>query len=140
MVDLPLEPIYEKTVFGSLAQSKRERNARNAEQKMKWQNKCQQRIEIGIMCGDKHWSLADRKTVSLFYMRIGVEGRQILNCKNPHTMTDALSTADFWNNVEAAFMRPRNLTFDRQFFLITKQLRDETAEHFYGKLKKYLKI
>ena len=71
MVDLALEPIYKK-IFGSLAQSERERNARNAEQKMNWQNKYQQRIEIGIMCGDKHWSLADRKAVSLFYLRIGV--------------------------------------------------------------------
>ena len=52
MVALPLEPIYEKTIVGSSAQSERERNARNAQQKMNWQNKCQGLVEIGIMCED----------------------------------------------------------------------------------------
>ena len=62
MVDLPLEPIYKETTAGASAQSERERerNARNAQQKMNWQNKCQRLIEIGIMCGDKPWPLADR--------------------------------------------------------------------------------
>ena len=45
MVELPLEPIYEETIVGASAQSERERNARNAQQKMNWQNKCQRLIE-----------------------------------------------------------------------------------------------
>ena len=73
MVDLPLEPIYEETIVISSAQSKRERNARNAQQKMNWQNKCQRLIEIGILCGDKPWPLADRKTASVLYLGIDVE-------------------------------------------------------------------
>ena len=87
------------------------------------------------MCGDKQWSLADRKTVSFLYLSIGLEGRRILNCKNSHFMIDTLSTADIWKIVEEAFIGPRNITLDRLVFLITKQLRGETVEHFYGKLK-----
>ena len=135
MVELPLEPIYEKTIVGASAQSERERHARNAQQKMNWQNKCQRLIEVGIMCGDEPWSLTDRKTVSLLYLSIGIEGRRILNCKNPHIMIDTLTTVDFWKIVEEAFIRPRNITFDRHVFLSTKQLRGETVEHFFGKLK-----
>ena len=135
MVDLLFEPIYEETIAGASAQSERERNARNAQQKMNWQNKCQRLIEIGIMCGDKPWPLADRKTVFLLYLSIGVEGRRILNCKNPHIIIDTLTTVDIWKIVEEAFIRPRNITFDRHVFLITKQLRGETVDHFYGKLK-----
>ena len=86
------------------------------------------------MCGDKPWSLVDRKTVSLLYLSIGVEKRRIFNCKNPHIMIDTLSTAEFWKIVEEAFIRPWNITFDRKVFLITKQLRGETVEHLYGKL------
>ena len=134
MVDLPLEPIYEETRFGYFSQSERERNARNA-QKVNWQNKCQRLIEIGTLCGDISWSLADRKTVSLLYLSIGVEGRRILNCKNPHIMIDTLSTAEFWKIAEEAFIRPQKITFDRHVFLIAKQLRGKTVEHFYGKLK-----
>ena len=135
MVELPLEPIYEETIVGASAQSERKRKARNAQQKMSWQNKCERLIEVGIMCGDKPWSLADRKTVSLLYLSIGIEGRRILNCKNPHIMIDTLTTVDFWKIVEEAFIRPRNITFHRHVFLITKQLRGETVEHFHGKLK-----
>ena len=49
---------------------------------------------------------------------------------------DTLSTAEFWKIVEKAFIRPRNITLNRHVFLITKQLRGETVEHFYGKLIK----
>ena len=102
---------------------------------MNWQNKCQRLIEVGIMCGDKPWSLKDRKTVSLLYLSIGIEGRRILNSKNPHILINTLATVHFWKIVEEAFIRPRNITFNRHVFLIRKQLRGETVEHFYGKLK-----
>ena len=68
MVDLPLEPIYEEIIMGSSTQSEREKKGRNDQQKMNWQNKCQRLVEIGIMFGDKPWSLADRKTVSLLQL------------------------------------------------------------------------
>ena len=119
VVDLPLEPIYEETMIGSSAQSEGERNARYAQQKM-WQNKCHRLIGIGIMCGDKPWPFADRKTVSLLYLSIGVEGRRILNCKNPHILIDTLSTVKFCKILEDALILPRNLIFDRHVSLITK--------------------
>ena len=137
IVGLPSEPIYEETIMGSLAQSERERNARNAQQKMNSQNKYQRLIEIGIICGDKPWPLVVGKTVSLLYWSIGVEGRRILNCKIPHIMIDTLSTAEIWKVVKAAFIR-----FQRSLlivFLITKQRRGETVERFYGKLKELAK-
>ena len=136
MVEFPLEPISEETIVGASAQSEserereRERNARNAKQKLNWQNKCQRLIEVGIMCGDKPWPLAGCKTLSLLNLSIGVEGCRILNCKNSHIMINALTTVDFWKIVEEAFIRPRNINFDRHFFLITKQLRGEAVEHF----------
>ena len=133
MVQLPLEPIYEKTIVGASAQSERERerNARNAQKKMNCQNQSQRLNEVGIMCGDKPWPLSDRKAVSLLYLSIGVDGRRILNCKNPHIMIVTLYTLDFWKIVEEAFIRPRNMSFDRHVFLITKELRGETVEHLY---------
>ena len=52
-VQLPLEPNYEDTLTGSLAQSERERLARKAQSKMNWENRCQRQLERGVMCGDK---------------------------------------------------------------------------------------
>ena len=135
MVDLPLELIYEEAIIGSCAQSEIEKNAYNAQQKMNWQNKCQSLIEIGTICGDRPWSLADRKSVLLLYLSIGVTGRRILKCRNLHIMIDTLSAAEFLKIVKNAFIRPRNITFDRHVFLITKQLSGETVEHIYGILK-----
>ena len=37
--------------------------------------------------------------------------------------------------MEAAFIRPRNIIFDRHVFFIRKHLLGEIEEHFYGKLK-----
>ena len=68
-----------------------------------------------------------------------MEGRRILNCKNPHIIIDTLSTAEFWTIVEAAFIQHRHITFDCHVFLIAKKLRGETVKHFYGKLKELAK-
>ena len=103
MVDLPLEPIYEETIVVSSAQSERERNARNPQQKSNWQNKCQRLIETGIISTDEPWPLVDWKTVSLHYLSIGVEGR-ILYCINPHKRIDTLSTAEFWKDCSGCLL------------------------------------
>ena len=134
-VQLPLEPIYEVTITGSSAQSERERLARNAQSKMNWENRCQRQLEIGIMCGDKPWAQADRKTVSMLYLSLGTEGRRIVCSQNPHLKMDSLSTAELWTIMETAFIRQRNIKFDRYVLLTTKQTRGVSIEHFFGKLK-----
>ena len=50
---------------------------------------------------------------------------------NPHIILDTLSTAEFWTLVDQLSIRLRNQTMDRHVFLITKQLRDKTVQHFY---------
>ena len=106
MVDLPLKPICQESIAGSLAKSEIGRNARNAQEKMNRQNKCQRLNEMGIMFGDKPWPLAEKKTISLLYLSTGVEGRRILSRKSPHIMIDTLSTEEVWKIVEAASIRP----------------------------------
>ena len=81
-VQLPLEPIYENTITGSSAQSEQERLTRNAQLRMNRENRSQKQMEIGIMCGDKPWTQADRKTVSMLYFSLGTEGRRNICCRN----------------------------------------------------------
>ena len=54
-------------------------------------------------------------------------------------MIDILKTAEFWNIADDAFFRPQNITFDRQIFLITKQLWGQPVENFYSKLMELTK-
>ena len=39
---------------------------------------------------------------------------------NPNTLVNKLISQEFWNLVEEAFVRPRNLTLYRKVFLLTK--------------------
>ena len=134
-VKLPLEPIYENTITGSSAQSERERLARKAQLKMNCENRCQKQMEIGIMCGDKPWAQADRKTVSMLYLSLGTEGRRIICSRNSHLKMDILTTVELWNIMESTFICQRNITFDGYMLLTTKQSKGESIEHFFGKLK-----
>ena len=93
-VQLPLEPIYESTVTGSSDQSERKRLARHAQLKMNWKNRCQKQMETGIMCGDKLWTKAYCKTVSMLYLSLGTEGRRIICSRNPHLKMDILATVE----------------------------------------------
>ena len=87
------------------------------------------------MCGDKPWAEADRKTVSMLYLKLGTEGRRNVCSSYPHLKMDILTTAELWNIVEATFIRQRNITFDRYMLVTTKQSKGESIEHFFGKLK-----
>ena len=97
-VQLPLEPNYESTITGSSAQTEGERLARNAQLKMNWK-----------MCGDKPRNQADHTAVSMFYLRLGTEGRRIICSKYPQLKMDILTTVELWKIMEDTFIRPRNI-------------------------------
>ena len=65
------------------------------------------------------------KTTSLFYRKIGARRRRILNCGNPHIMTDTVPTTEFWIIVEYVSLTR---------FPHHKTTPGETVEHFLGKL------
>ena len=92
-------------------------------------------MEIEIMCGDKPWTQADRKTVSMLYLSLGSEGRRNICSRNSHLKMDTLTTVELWNIMESTFIRQRNITFDRYMLLTTKQSKRESIEHFFAKLK-----
>ena len=71
----------------------------------------------------------------MLYLSLGTEGRRIVCSRNPHLKMDILTTAELWTITESAFIRQRNITFDRYVLLTTKQTRGESIEHFFGKLK-----
>ena len=70
---------------------------------------------MGIICVGNHWAPAGGKWVLIIYFSIGEERKQ-----NSHTLEDKITTREIKILVEEAFIRHRNLTFDRLAFLITK--------------------
>ena len=75
------------------------------------------------------------KRISLLYLSIGTEGWRLLTQKFPHDNIHDLTTLKLWEMMEIAFIRPRNITFDRYVFFLRKQKKGETVEQFYSILK-----
>ena len=91
--------------------------------------------EAGVLWGEWPWNLCDQKCVSLLYLSLGTEGRRLLLQKFPHDNIYDLSTLKLWEMMEIAFIRPRNITFDRYVFFSRKQKKGETVEQFYSILE-----
>ena len=66
---------------------------------------------------------------------IGTEGRRLLTQKFPRDNIYDLTTLKHWEMMEIAFIRSRNITFDRYVFFSRKQKKDETVEQFNSILK-----
>ena len=116
-------------------ETERDRQIRNSQLKLQWELKCRKLTEAGVLCGERPWNLCDQKCVSLLYLSIGTEGRRLLTQKFPHDNIYELSTLKLWEMMEIAFVRPRNITFDRYVFFSRKQKKGETVEQFYSILK-----
>ena len=131
----PPEPMYEADVENSTTQNKKDSRIRNKQLKKAWLNKCQKIEAAGILCGDRPWKFCDNKAVSLTYLSLGMEGRQIFGSKEPTIQIDQICTKDLWESLDQVFTKQRNITFDRYTFLTQKQLKGEAVENFYGCLR-----
>ena len=64
------------------------------------------------------------------YLSIGTEGRRLLTQKFPHDIIYDLTTLKLWETMEIAFIRPRNITFDRYVFFSRKRKKVERVEQY----------
>ena len=119
---------------------KRDRRIRNNQLKLQWELKCPKITEAGVLCGERQWSLCDQMFVSLLYLSNGTEGRLLLTQKFPHDNIYDLTTLKLWEIIERAFIRPRNITFDRYVFFSRKHKKGETVEQFHSILKELAEI
>ena len=131
-VQLPAEPKYEMPIEDANHELERDRQIRNSQLKLQWDLKCKKITEAGVLCGERPWNLCDQKCVSLLYLSIGTEGKRLLTQKFPHDNICDLSALKLWEMMEIAFIRPRNITFDRYVFFSRKQKKRETVEQFYS--------
>ena len=135
MVRLPAETKYKIPTENATDDTERDRQIRNSHLKLQWGLKCQKIREAGVLCGERPWHPFDQKSVSLLYLSISKEGRRLLTQKFPYDNIYDLTTLKPWEMMEIAFIRPRNITFDRYVFFSRKQKKGETVEQFYSILK-----
>ena len=134
-VTYPPVPTYEDPVENHTQATERDRKVRNQQLKVKWQNRCKNVDEIGILCGDKPWGLCEQKAISLLYLSIGTEGPRIFKSKHPHFQIEKQPFRELWQAMEDSFAKVRNITYDRFVFYSCKQQKGESVERsFYGRL------
>ena len=133
-VTYPPEPTYEEPVENQTQVTERDRKVRNQQLKVNWKNRCKKVDEIGILCGDKPWGLCEQKAISLLYLSIGTEGRQIFKSKHPHFQIEKQPFKELWQAMEDSFTKVRNIIYDRFVFYSCKQHKGESVKSFYGRL------
>ena len=136
-VRLPAEPKYEMAIEDATKETERDRQIRNSQLKLQWELKYQKITEAGVLCGERPWQLCDQKYVSLFlYFSTGTEGRRLLTQKFPQDNIHDLTTLKIWEVIEIAFIRPRNITFDRYVFFSRKQKRrnGRTIQQYFERI------
>ena len=127
----PHEPGYELPIEGETQSQTRDRNIRNQEKKIQWDNQCAQLDNLGPTVDGIPWEEADIKVKSYIYLSLGNEGQRRLNQPYPDLKIQEISTRAFWDRLEHLFIKDRNVTFDRYEAFTRKQNKTETLEQFH---------
>ena len=85
--------------------------------------------EIGVVCGDKSRDICDQKTISLLFLCIGTDERQIFKSEHPHFLKEKEPIKELWKIMDNSFIRARNITHGR-FALFSRQQKGESAKNF----------
>ena len=91
-VRLSLEPKYAAPIEDSTEKTEKEKQIWNSQLKHQWDLKWQKKIEAGILCGERPWTLCDQKWVSFLYFGIGTEGKAADIWHNNFPMTISMTS------------------------------------------------
>ena len=95
----PSEPVEEQPVNNPTQTMERERLTRYNQAVAKWKNECNLIDRIGVLCGDKPWDLADKKSKSMIYLTIVIERRRMHTWKYPYTNVENITTLKLWEEL-----------------------------------------
>ena len=91
----PQEPGYELPIERETQSQTRDRNIRNQEKKIQWDNQCAQLDNLGPTVDRIPWEEADIKVRSYIYLSLGNEGQRRLSQHFPDLKIPETSTRDF---------------------------------------------
>ena len=127
----PQEPGYELPIDGETDKQIRDRNLRNQEKRVTWENQCQHLDNLGPTVDGIPWEEADIKCRSYIYLCLGTEGQRRVTQYYPNLRIQDTSTREFWKLLKQLFVKERNVTFDRYEAFTRKQGKTESLEEFH---------
>ena len=77
---------------------------------------------------------SDKKVRSILYLALGAEGKRVFAQKYPRVKVLGISFKEFFELLEAAFIKPTNITFEGYKLLSRKQKDKESYKKFWGAL------
>ena len=122
---------YELPIEGETDKQLGDRNLRNQEKRVAWENQCQHLDNLGPTVDGIPWEEADIKCRSYIYMCLGTEGQRRLTQYYPDLKIQEISTRDFWGRLTRLFVKERNVTFDRYEAFTRKKGKTESLEEFH---------
>ena len=126
----PQEPVYEVEITGETEAQKKNRDVRNHEKRVGWENHVIKSREKGVLCNSFRWDEADAKVRSY----IGAEGQRQIQQKRPNLKLPLVSTQELMTILEDIFVTTRIIAFERYNFVCRKQKKTESLEQFHSNL------
>ena len=127
----PQEPGYELPIEGETDKQVRDRNLRNQEKRVAWENQCQHLDNLGPTVDGIPWEEADIKCRGYIYLCLRTEVQRRLTQYYPNLKIQEISTRDFWGRLTRFFVKERNVTFDRYEAFTRKQGKTDTLEELH---------
>ena len=90
----PTEPIYEVEITGKTNAQKKNRDVRNHEKRVDWENCVQKAIGKGVLCNSFPWDKADAKNHNYFFLCLGAGGQRQVQQKKPSLHLHSVSTKE----------------------------------------------
>ena len=114
----PTEPIYEVKINGETDAQRKNREVRNQEKRVGWENHVVKAREKGVLCNSFRWDEADAKVRSYIFRCLGgAEGQRQIQQKRPGLLLHGVTTRELITTLEDNFVTTRIVAFERHNFI-----------------------
>ena len=109
----PAEPVYELEITGETEAQRINREVRNQEKRVGWENHVIKDREKGVLCNSYRWDEADARVRSYFFLCLGAEGQRQVQQKRPSLVLNNVTTQELMTTLEDIFVTNRIVAFER---------------------------
>ena len=126
----PTEPIRGVEINGETDAQRKNREVRNREKRVGWENHVVKAPEKSFLCNSFRWDEADAKVRSYSFLCLGPEGQRQTQQKQPGFVLHAMTTRELITTLEDIFVTTRIVTYERYNFICRKQKKTEALNNF----------
>ena len=130
----PAKFVYELEIQGETEAQRKNREVRNQEKRVGWENHVIKAREKGVLCNAYRWDEADARVRSYLFLCLGAKDQRQVQQKRPNLVLYKVNTQEFMTTLEDSFVTNRIVAFERYNFNCCKQKKSESLEQFHAYL------